>query len=96
MDDLTQCVTCDCFVENDKLRERITELEAENKELGDGIETVNNAGVETRRKLEAVIVELKELLIEYGRHQPGCPNQYDKIWPCRCGWKKVKQDLKGK
>ena len=42
------------------------------------------------------IKELKELLIEYGRHQPGCPNQYDKKYHCRCGWEEVEQDLKGK
>lgn len=31
--------------------------------------------------------ELEELLVEYGRHQPGCSAQYDdKKYPCRCGW----------
>ena len=38
---------------------RIKELEAENKELGDGIEIVNNAGVKIRRRLEARIEELE-------------------------------------
>ena len=64
---------------------RIKELEDENEQLQLDLE--NRADYEEHQ-------ELKELLIEYGRHQPGCPNQYDKIWSCRCGWKKVKQDFK--
>ena len=39
--------------------EQIKELEAENKDLGDGVETVNNAGVKIRRNLEARIEELE-------------------------------------
>ena len=46
--------------------------------------------------LKKRIIELEELLIEYGGHQPGCPNQYGKKYHCRCGWEKVEQDLKGK
>jgi len=42
--------------------------------------------------LKKHIKELEQLLIEYGRHSPGCPAQYDKKYPCRCGWDKV---LKG-
>ena len=39
--------------------EQIKALEAENKDLGDGVEIVNNAGVKIRRKLEARIEELE-------------------------------------
>ena len=42
------------------------------------------------------IKELEELLIEYGRHSSGCSAQYDKKYPCRCGWdREKKQALKG-
>ena len=64
---------------------RIEELETENEQLQ--LELENRADYDEHQ-------ELKELLIEYGGHQPGCANQYDKVWPCRCGWEKVEQDLK--
>ena len=38
------------------------------------------------KALEEENKELKELLIEYGRHSAGCSKQYDKKYPCRCGW----------
>ena len=45
--------------------ERIKALEAENKDLGDGVEIVNNAGVKIRRNLEARIEELEAALKEW-------------------------------
>ena len=45
--------------------EQIKALEAENKDLGDGIEIVNNAGVKIRRNLEARIEELEAVLKEW-------------------------------
>ena len=64
---------------------RFKELEDENEQLQ--LELENRADYDEHQ-------ELKELLIEYGGHQPGCPNQYDKKYHCRCGWEKVKQALK--
>ena len=43
-------------------------------------------------KLKQRIKELEELLTEYGRHQPGCPAQYDKKYKCRCGWDREKEN----
>ena len=39
--DLTQCLICDWHIENDKLRERIKELEVENKQLLELSENLN-------------------------------------------------------
>jgi hypothetical protein len=44
----------------------------------------------------AEIAELKQDLIEYGRHSPGCPRQWGSKYKCKCGWLKVMEDLKGK
>ena len=45
-------------------------------------------------RLMEEIKGLKQDLIEFGRHSPGCPNQYDKKYHCKCGWLKVEQALK--
>lgn len=72
-------------------------LKVENKKLKKVIEDFgsNPAGFDwvvlgRIDELEIENEELKELLIEYGRHQPGCCKQYNKKYPCRCGWDKVR------
>jgi hypothetical protein len=37
--------------------------------------------------------ELLELLHEYGRHGPGCSAEYGIHYRCRCGWRKVLENL---
>jgi hypothetical protein len=37
---------------------------------------------------------LRENLIEYGRHEQGCNQAYNKKYSCRCGWNRVEQALK--
>ena len=42
-------------------------------------------------KLNKRIKELEELLIEYGRHSPGCAKQWNEKYPCRCGWDRERE-----
>jgi hypothetical protein len=39
---------------------------------------------------------LMEDLIEFGRHSPGCPYQYNKEYSCNCGWLETYEALKEK
>ena len=52
--------------------------------------------VEDYEKLEDENKQLREDLIEFGRHGEGCAYQYDKKFPCKCGWLKTRQALVGK
>ena len=67
MEDLTQCVTCDCFVENDKLRERIKGLEGENNDLRGDLDAecrVSQMLLTGNGKLQERIKELKDEIQE--------------------------------
>ena len=39
--------------------------------------------------------ELKELLTEYGRHSPGCSQEFGSKYHCRCGWSEVEANKQG-
>ena len=42
------------------------------------------------------IKELKDIIIEYSRHQPGCPKQWSSKYKCNCGWDREREKvLKG-
>ena len=58
------------------------------KQLNEAEEQILNLKTENK--------ELLEYLIEYGRHAPGCSQEFAKKYRCRCGWDKVEQALKGK
>lgn len=45
-------------------------------------------------KLLEEIEQLKQDLIEYGRHAEGCSRAFGEKYRCRCGWLRVKQALK--
>jgi len=95
----------DCFTCNNpcpevkKHRERITELE----EKLDDISPCRKCSAKTNIPGNLIgcrankrIKELEAILIEYGRHSPGCSAQYDKKYPCRCGWDRERKiALKG-
>jgi len=66
------------------LRERIDIIKRNRNELFD-----ENVKLQDENK------NLKDVLTEYGRHQPGCPRQYSTDYPCRCGWdREQKQALR--
>ena len=44
---------------------------------------------------EASRKELKELLTEYGRHSPGCSQEFSSKYHCRCGWSEVETNKQG-
>ena len=46
---------------------------------------------EGKRQLQERIKKLEELLIEYGRHSPGCPKQWGSKYPCNCGWDRERE-----
>lgn len=46
------------------------------------------------KQLQAEVKQLKEDLIEFGRHSEGCSRQWDEKYRCKCGWDKVEQALK--
>lgn len=88
--------------ERDILTKRIKELEAENKKMKElkcpPIESGDTC-ICPIEELETMLIkkderikELKELLIEYGRHQLGCEKQWGSKYPCRCGWDRERKD----
>jgi hypothetical protein len=82
------------------LRTLHEQLQAENKQLR-GEEPIPFAWWAECPKLAQVVMErvigrnkqLREDLIEYGRHQPGCSEKFAAEHGCRCGWDKVKEAL---
>lgn len=48
------------------------------------------------QQLQAENKELKQDLLEFGRHSEGCCYIYDKVYGCKCGWLEVEQALKSK
>ncbi len=57
-------------------------------------ERVINSACDIIEKQTEQIEELKQLLIEYGRHSPGCSAPYG--YDCRCGWDRERKALEGK
>ena len=65
--------------------ERIQALEAENVRLRAIVEELSPAPAE--------VVRLRQLLIEYGRHNEGCNAQFGDTYRCRCGWREVEPEF---
>ncbi|MHC4464079.1 MAG: hypothetical protein ACYS30_22015 [Planctomycetota bacterium] len=51
------------------------------------------AGVIWARSCEGEIEKLKEILIEYGRHLPGCVGSFSSNYPCSCGWERTRKEV---
>lgn len=92
-----QCEKCGYRIFVGTLCERcVKDLQSENEQLkADHASTreVLEAKHNQVTELAAEVERLKKDLIEFGRHSPGCPNQYDKKYPCKCGWLETKQAL---
>lgn len=45
-------------------------------------------------RLRAENARLRQLLIEYGRHNDGCSAAFGVKYRCRCGWRDVEPEFK--
>ncbi len=89
-----------------ELQNTIEQLRAENKQvqLSDKlcpIGQTNTCGYWAKQQkqiqhLQAENKELKQNLLEFGRHSEGCSRTFGEKYRCKCGWLKVQQALKGK
>ncbi|MHC4324086.1 MAG: hypothetical protein ACYSUX_07420 [Planctomycetota bacterium] len=86
-------------MQSNEIKSTIAELIAREKDLAELSKKCHELGNEAtgyKLALEAKderIKELRQNLIEFGRHSNGCIGRFDPH-PCKCGWKEVEQALK--